>query len=117
MEVMERCKRSQALLAVIVVAVCIVLLAGCTENSHASQKNANSETGPGLDAAPGQTQSVSEADPQIRILKEKYPEYFELGTFKGLEVYAWQMAEDYYRFGLMQGTNRQKTLEELRASP
>ena len=27
------------------------------------------------------------------------------------------MAEDYYRFGLMQGTNRQKTLEELMGLP
>ena len=48
-------------------------------------------------------------------LREKYPEYFELGTFKGLEVYVWQMAENDYRFGLMQGTNREKTLEEKMA--
>ena len=27
----------------------------------------------------------------------------------------WQMAEDDYRFGLMQGTNREKTLEEKMA--
>ncbi len=50
--------------------------------------------------------------PEIERLREKYPEYFELGTFKGLEVYVWQMAESDYRFGLMQGTNREKTLEE-----
>lgn len=49
---------------------------------------------------------------QIDELREKYPEYFELGTFKGLEVYVWQMAENDYRFGLMQGTNREKTPEE-----
>lgn len=48
-------------------------------------------------------------------LREKYPEYFELGTFKGLEVYVWQMAENDYRFGLMQGTNREKTQEEKMA--
>ena len=48
-------------------------------------------------------------------LRVKYPEYFELGTFKGLEVYVWQMAEGDYRFGLMQGTNREKTLEEKMA--
>ena len=53
--------------------------------------------------------------PEIEKLRKKYPEYFELGTFKGLEVYVWQMAEDDYRFGLMQGTNREKTLEELMA--
>lgn len=50
--------------------------------------------------------------PEIAKLREKYPEYFALATFKGLEVYVWQMAEDNYRFGLMQGTNREKTLEE-----
>ena len=52
---------------------------------------------------------------KLEKLCEKYPEYFELGTFKGLEVYVWRMAEDDYRFGLMQGTNREKTLEELMA--
>ena len=52
---------------------------------------------------------------KIDELRAKYPEYFELGTFKGLEVYVWQMAENDYRFGLMQGTNREKTLEEKMA--
>ena len=46
-------------------------------------------------------------------LKEKYPEYFGLSTFKGLEVYVWQMAPESYSFGLMEGTNRWKTPEEL----
>ena len=46
-------------------------------------------------------------------LREKYPEYFDLSTFKGLEVYVWQMAESAYRFGVMEGTNRSKTLDEL----
>lgn len=53
--------------------------------------------------------------PEIEELRVKYPEYFELGTFKGLEVYVWQMAENDYRFGLMQGTNREKTPEEKMA--
>ncbi len=46
-------------------------------------------------------------------LREKFPEYFDLGTFKGLEVYAWQMARDSYSFGVMTGTNRNKSLEEM----
>jgi Antirepressor regulating drug resistance, predicted signal transduction N-terminal membrane component len=46
-------------------------------------------------------------------LREKYPEYFDLSTFKGLELYVWQMAPDSYSCGLMLGTNRNKTLEEL----
>ena len=48
-------------------------------------------------------------------LREKYPEYFGLPTFKGLEVYVWQMAPDSYSCGAMEGTNREKTLEELMA--
>ncbi len=59
--------------------------------------------------------AVSSDQSTIDGLRVKYPEYFELGTFKGLEVYVWQMAENDYRFGLMQGTNREKTLEELMA--
>lgn len=46
-------------------------------------------------------------------LREKYPEYFDLGTFKGLEVYVWQMAPGSWSCGVMSGTNREKTLEEL----
>lgn len=48
-----------------------------------------------------------------RQLREKYPEYFDLGTFKGLEVYVWQMAENSYYCGVLAGTNRLKTPEEL----
>ena len=54
-----------------------------------------------------------ENSPEIEELRIKYPEYFEVGTFKGLEVYVWQLAKDNYSFGLMPGTNREKTLEEL----
>ena len=46
-------------------------------------------------------------------LREKYPEYFDLSTFKGLEVYVWQMAPNSYSCGVMEGTNRNKELEEL----
>ena len=49
----------------------------------------------------------------MESLRAKYPEYFELSTFKGLELYVWQMAPDSYSCGLMLGTNRNKTLEEL----
>ena len=59
---------------------------------------------------------ISQEKPlEIDGLRVKYPEYFELGTFKGLEVYVWQIAKNNYRFGLMQGTNREKTLEEKMA--
>jgi beta-lactamase regulating signal transducer with metallopeptidase domain len=50
---------------------------------------------------------------RIDELRSKYPEYFDLITSKGLEVHVWQLAKDSYSFGLMPGTNREKTLEEL----
>ena len=46
-------------------------------------------------------------------LRSKYPEYFDLSTFKGLEVYVWQLAPSSYSFGLMPGTNRDKEFDEL----
>jgi hypothetical protein len=44
---------------------------------------------------------------------EKFPEYFGLSTAKGLEVYVWQMGANSYCCGVMGGTNRTKSLEEL----
>ena len=60
-------------------------------------------------------EDTTKSEPAIDMesLRAKYPEYFDLSTFKGLEVYVWQMAPDSYSCGLMLGTNRNKTLEEL----
>ena len=49
----------------------------------------------------------------IAQLRETYPEYFELSVFKGLEVYVWEMAKGQYRCGVLSGTNRLKTEEEI----
>lgn len=59
--------------------------------------------------------AVFEAEENIDIetLKEEYPEYFNLGTFKGVEVYVWSMAEDLIECTALQGTNRNKTDEEI----
>lgn len=46
-------------------------------------------------------------------LRIKYPEYYNLDTFKGIEVYVWQNENGEYRCGAMSGTNRGKTIEEL----
>ena len=54
-----------------------------------------------------------EADIDMEGLQAKFPDYFDLPTSKGLEVYVWQMAPDSYACGLLPGTNREKTLEEL----
>ena len=46
-------------------------------------------------------------------LRIKYPEYYNLDTFKGIEVYVWQNEDGEYRCGAMSGMNRGKTIEEL----
>lgn len=56
------------------------------------------------------TQTITADD-----LRDKYPAYFDLATDKGLEVYVWQLAPNSYFCGVMEGTNREKTLEELMA--
>lgn len=66
--------------------------------------------GCGSEEKESQTDSTSV---NIEELKESYPEYFELSDFKGIEVYVWQMAENSYRCGLLGGTNREKTQEEI----
>ena len=60
-----------------------------------------------------ETTSFSETGSEIDRLRAKYPEYFKLNTFKGIEVYVWQMAENSYYCGLMSGTDRNKTEEEI----
>ena len=46
-------------------------------------------------------------------LKTQFPEYYGLPTTKGLEVYLWQETEGIYKCGLLMGTNRNKTDEEI----
>ena len=57
-------------------------------------------------------------DPQVPNepddLFEKVPSYYELGTFKGIEVYVWE-EDGELRCGAMGGTNRIKEKEEIEA--
>ena len=76
--------------------ICVFILGGC---SSTQTSNMELETSNSVD---------------MNKLKERYPEYFELGDFKGIEVYVWQMAENSYCCGMMSGTNRKKTDEEIR---
>ena len=46
-------------------------------------------------------------------LQKRFPEYYNLDTFKGIEVYAWQTDDGIYKCGAMPGTNRYKTFEEI----
>ncbi|MBP5245837.1 MAG: hypothetical protein J6036_05225 [Clostridia bacterium] len=51
----------------------------------------------------------------LETLKEIYPEYFEMSDFKGIEVYVWKSDDGSFRCGMMSGTNRMKTDEEIEA--
>lgn len=55
----------------------------------------------------------SNEEAKSAYLQNAFPEYFELSAFKGIEVYVWQMSENTYTCGLMSGTNRNKTEEEI----
>ncbi len=62
----------------------------------------------GCEKAKDETRSIEE-------LREKYPEYFEMSDFKGIEVYVWKSDDGSFRCGMMSGTNRTKTDEEIEA--
>ena len=61
----------------------------------------------------GTLEEPSEEALNLDALREKYPEYFGLSAFKGLELYVWQLGPGVLRCGLMEGTNRNKTSEEI----
>ena len=46
-------------------------------------------------------------------LSKQFPEYYDLETMKGLEVYLWQETDGNYSCGVLSGTNRGKTFEEI----
>ena len=46
-------------------------------------------------------------------LQKRFPEYYNLDTFKGIEVYVWQTKDETYKCGAMTGTNQNKTFEEI----
>lgn len=93
-------------------AVIILLsLSSCASDSMSSNDNVNEYTSSTVTEITGTNDMQS--TPDIVELKEKFPEYFELSDFKGIEVYVWQMAENSYRCGMMSGTNRNKTSEEI----
>ena len=64
----------------------------------------------------GKTPVLYELDeePDMDKLREMYPEFFDdVIPMKGVVVYVWQMSEDSYCFGLMQGRNTVTTDEEI----
>ena len=45
--------------------------------------------------------------------KADYSPYYNLSTFKGLEVYCWEIDDGEWKCGLTSGTNRYKSVEEI----
>lgn len=92
-------------------AIVLLFLSSCGSEAISSDITENEHKN---SAVIGTTDSAAvQSEPNIDELKEKYPEYFEMSDFKGIEVYVWQMAENSYRCGMMSGTNRNKTEEEI----
>lgn len=53
-----------------------------------------------------------ETKASIRYLRKQYPQYFDLDTSEGLEVYVWQLAGDSYSCGLLSGKESREIAEE-----
>lgn len=50
-----------------------------------------------------------------RYLRKQYPEYFDLDTSEGLELYVWQMGRSAYFCGLMSGKTSREIAEAAQA--
>lgn len=84
----------------------VLVFSSCAAGSEDTAESSAAET---------TVSSTASNNAEIDALREKYPEYFEISDFKGIEVYVWQTAENEYSCGLMSGTNRNKTDEEIHA--
>ncbi|NLZ56184.1 MAG: hypothetical protein GX900_05930 [Clostridiaceae bacterium] len=112
-----------AVIACIVLAVCFLTnpvsssqptVAATDEIKQSSEIPASSpaqpqETGSNQDVKVAPSKPVTYLD----TLRKKYPEYFDLSTAKGLEVYVWQMSQNSYSCGVLPGTNRIKSNVEI----
>ena len=103
------------LLTITMSLIFVLTLVGCgtKDNASVADKTNNSSV-----EDTEKTQNVIfqiETSVDMDKVKEKYPEFFEIEgePFKGIEVYVWQMAENSYYCGLMFGTNRNKSDDEI----
>lgn len=103
------------LLTITMSLIFVLTLVGCgtKDNTSVADKANNSSV-----EDTEKTQNVIfqiETSVDMDKVKEKYPEFFEIEgePFKGIEVYVWQMAENSYYCGLMFGTNRNKSDDEI----
>ncbi len=92
-------------------ALCLLLaLLGCGAGVDAEQSDGSGA----LTSDDGTQNTGTEAVPSEDELREKFPEYFGLDSFKGIEVYVWKTDDGEYKCGALTGTNRLKTEDELR---
>lgn len=103
------------LLTITMSLIFVLTLVGCgtKDNTSVADKTNNSSV-----EDTEKTQNVIfqiETSVDMDKVKEKYPEFFEIEgePCKGIEVYVWQMAENSYYCGLMFGTNRNKSDDEI----
>ncbi len=48
-------------------------------------------------------------------LREKYPDYFDITDIKGIEMYVWVTDDGTLGYGILPGTNRNKTFDEIKS--
>lgn len=51
--------------------------------------------------------------PEEQALRQKYPQYFDLDTKQGLDVYVWKISPGNYRCGLVSGGKAKRTFETV----
>lgn len=93
------------------VAVAVCFLTNPISESKKSDKNADPLAIIGGADGPTAVFVSSEAEASIRWLRERYPQYFDLDTSEGLEVYVWQMAGNSYSCGLVSGKESRRIEE------
>lgn len=98
----------RALPALICLLLSILLFACGSKNPN----SALGETESG-DTEETTSENTNNSKSRLEYLREKYPEYFGLDDFKGLEVYVCSFSADSYSCVVLPGTNRNKTVEEI----
>ena len=88
------------LVSIVLAASLMLSVAGCSAAGRKTEQTA-------------ELTYITESREHLEMLRNKYPEYFKLNDFKGIEIYVWEMAEGSYHCGMMSGTNRNKTDEEI----
>ena len=91
----------------------LISLIGCGQSNEESIGGFNSEEQSKSAGIETSDHTGMQNERKIELLRKQCPEYFELSSFKGIEVYVWETEDGAYRCGLMSGTNRMKTDLEI----